>query len=183
MIKDLQKDYHILDLQERIMREIVLHIELLLNNKRKDISEYQIQEIILNFLHNNLDKSIFTVTKEKFGKYDIVIEKNDKPLLLFELKTFVKDKEKLQTNNNYKYIKKDCEKLLKGIEKYKCRAYFLLVCKERDLKENKKEFKFVIDRLDNIRKWVVVDNIKLRPSRKDKCYNTFAFSWEIKGKK
>jgi hypothetical protein len=67
MIKDLKKDYHVLDLQQRIVREIVLQIELLFNNKRKDVSEYQIQEIIQNFLHNNLDNSIFQIAKEKYG--------------------------------------------------------------------------------------------------------------------
>ena len=180
MINNLQKEYHILDLQQRIIREVVLQIELLLNHKRKDICEYQVQDFILNFLHNSLDNNYFQVSKEKYGKYDIVIEQDNKPLFLFELKTFIKNNEKMQKNTNYKKILKDIQKLEDGINKYQCRSYFILVCKEKDLDNKHSEFDFVINRLQNIKKWHKINNIKLRPSRKDKVFRTYAFSWEIK---
>lgn len=109
MIKDLKKDYHVLDLQQRIVREIVLQIELLFNNKRKDV-----------------------------------------------------------------------KKLKNGKNKYCCRSYFLLVCKEKDLIDRKNEFEFIWSRLNNTKNWFKIDDIKLRPSRKKHCYRIYSFSWEIK---
>jgi hypothetical protein len=179
---NLKNNYHVLELQERIVREVILNVELLINDKSRDISEYQIQEFILQFLRRNLDKNIYEVSKESFGKHDIAISKvnSSYPLLVFELKTFVKPKEKLQTITSYKKIIKDFDKLYSSKTKYDCRSYFILACKEKDLECNMKEFGFVTKRLKNNKSWQRFDEYKIRPSRKDSCGRSYCFSWEIK---
>jgi len=177
-------DYHQTDIHQRLLYDLVLNIEILLNDKDKDISEYDIQAFMVQFLRRNLDKDYFLVHRESFGKYDgsISYKNNTNPNILYELKTFIKPHEKLQTKRSYIKIKKDFEKLKNGVEKYKeCRGYFVLVCKDSDLTNILDDFKFLKYIVENkSKKWISQDGYKLRPSRKVKVGRTFCFSWEVK---
>ena len=72
---------------------------------------------------------------KKLSGFFRALSETGKPLILYELKTFVKPKEKLQIKSSYKKIIPDFKKLNDGVLKYELsRGYFILVCKSKDLK-------------------------------------------------
>jgi len=182
-------EYHKKDIHKRIIRNIALNIELLINDKDVDISEYDAQAFMTLFLRRNLKNTEYKIKRESFGKYDCVIanKENGKPIILYELKTFVKPKEKLQIKSSYKKIIPDFKKLNDGILKYELsRGYFILVCKSKDLKDIIDEFKFLSEHLNNNRTWQTIEeckDYKLRPSSKENIGNTHIFTWEVKPNK
>jgi hypothetical protein len=181
---NIKKDYHKTDIHQRMLRNIALNIELLKNDKDKDMSEYDIQAFMALFLKRNLINTGYHLHRESFGKYDCVIarEGKEKPEILYEIKTFVKPKEHLQTITSWKKIEKDFKKLKKGKEKYtNCRAYFILVCKGRDLEDMIEEFDFLKQRIESkSKKHIKMDGYKFRKSSKSNIdKRTFVFSWEV----
>lgn len=182
-------EYHKTDLHYRLLKSIALNIELLYNDRDFEISEYDIQAIMSLFLKKNFVNSDFAINRESFGKYDCAIsEKNSRtPIVLYELKTFVKPNEKLNIESAYKKVESDLFKLKSGIGKYKkSRAYFILVCKNKDVDKVNfiDKFNFIKGHLDDSRKWIELtkkkDKLKIRPSRKVRIERIYTFSWEIK---
>lgn len=106
-------EYHKTDLHERLLRSIALSVELLNNNKDYDVSEYDIQAIMSQFLKRNFINTNFRIYMEKYGKFDCAISEKglDNPKILYELKTYIKPMEKLNTMSAYKQILHDLSKL------------------------------------------------------------------------
>jgi len=66
-------EYHKKDIHKRILRNIALNIELLINDRDVDISEYDAQAFMALFLRRNLKNTEYKIRRESFGKYDCVI--------------------------------------------------------------------------------------------------------------
>ena len=182
-------EYHKTDLHYRLLKNIALNVELLYNDKDTEISEYDIQAVISVFLKKNFLNTEFSINREIFGKFDCAISQKNykKPVILYEIKTFSKPKEKLNIESAYKKIEKDIIKLKIGINKYNhSRAYLIIVCKKRDIENVTfiENFNFVNEHINNSKKWITrqIDNmdIKIRPSRKVLIERVCVYSWEIK---
>ena len=188
------------------LRDIALNIELQLNNGNAGISEYDVQEFMYQFLKNKFANTVFRVLKEP-DKTDCMIanKKDNTPIILYEMKTFIKSHEMIARKSALKKIKDDFKKL-SNIQHTDAEGYFILVFRSKNLNEfSKKEEKAKIIRSKNVnnrsenekdkilllenfdwltkrlnsRSWSLVDNYKLRPSAKEVVLNTYVFSWEI----
>ena len=181
-------DYHKTDIHRRILRNIALNVELIFNNNDTDVSEYDVQAFLSLFLRQNLRNTSFAVTRETCGKFDCAIrrESEKSPIVLYELKTYLKPHEKLNTETQYKKIVSDLRKLKDGSERYTtCRGYFLLVCKANQLEELHDRFEFISEALRGNKNWIRVssgsDEIRLRPSVKECSIGRVrVLSWEVK---
>jgi len=101
---------------------------------------------------------------------------------LYEIKTFVKPKEKLIIKTALDSIFRDFKKLANN--KYgDVRCYFILICKKKDYDsiENEECYRwFNIRRDSNRREYrFEEDKYKIRPSSKAIISNTYVYSWEI----
>ena len=179
-------------LQKKLLTNIALNVELLYNDSDYEISEYDVQAMISLFLKRFLRNTDLIISREIFGRFDCAIsKKKDKteiPQILYEIKTFLKRKEKLNTKSAYTKIEKDIIKLKKGIGKYKeAKAYLIIVCNKRTLNVDfLKEFNFIKNHIENLKKWTILETndeeikvVKLRPSRKKLIEQAYALSWEI----
>ncbi len=173
-------------IHKRIIRNIALNIEILVNDNDFEISEYDVQAFMSLFLRRNLLNTEYKINRESFGKFDCAISKRNSndPSILFELKTFVKKKEKLHRRTSYNAIIKDFEKLAKGLKKYpNARGFFILVCKYTDVK-NGSEFEFLSEHLKGRGEWREIEEHKgkyrIRPSSKVGIGRTYVITWEIK---
>ena len=178
-------DYHKKDVHLRMLKSIGLNIEILFNNKDYDICEYDIQAIMSKFLKSALLNTDNKVHRESFGKYDCAISNNkNEPVILYEIKTFLKPHEKLSNNNSLEEILKDFKKLaMPKMKTIGARRYFVLIFKEKEFKliENDANFDWLSNRLISNRKEhkYIKDNYKLRPSSKYQISNICVYSWEV----
>ena len=178
-------DYHKRDIHLRMLKSIGLNIEILFNNKDYDICEYDIQAIMSKFLKSALLNTDSKVHRESFGKYDCAISNNkNKPIILYEIKTFLKPHERLSNKNSLKEILKDFKKLaMHKMKTIGARRYFVLIFKDKEFKliENNMDFDWLSKRLISNRKEHKYknDNYKLRPSSKYKISNICVYSWEV----
>lgn len=188
------KDF-IQELNYRILKHIALRVELLFNDKDFEISEYDVQAFLSQFIKVNVINTGYVTHREAFGKYDCVISKNDSksPTILYELKTFLKPKEEINRESAFQSFLKDFKKLKKGINIYKnSRGFFILICKQNQLKykpkDKKKPFiknlEFILDRYNGRKyyKKFSYDKIDffIKPSRKCSIERVCALCWEIK---
>lgn len=143
------------------------------------------------FLRKNFLNTDFTIHRESFGKYDCAIalkgkKKPENPVVLYELKTYVKHKEKLGATSTSKTLLKDLSKLRNGIAKYdKARGYFLLVVKKEDVeKDLPAELSFIKNHWEGSKKWHLLEfdkkKVRIRPSSKEGVRRIIVFSWEVK---
>ncbi len=186
----ISKDYFKDDLHYRLLKNIALNVELLYNDNDKEISEYDIQSFMSLFLRRNLHNTEFSIHRESFGKFDCAIaeKKTNKPVILYELKTFVKEKEKLNTLTSYEKIFHDFIKFSNNDLK-DVRLLFILVCKKTEIEKHKSHFlnklDFVINHKENHdRKWQEFEaengvKFRIRPSRKVVIERVCILSWEI----
>lgn len=182
------EDYFKENLHYRLLKNIALNVELLYNDNDNEISEYDIQSFMSLFLKHNLKNTEFVIHRESFGKFDcaIAIKKTKTPVILYELKTFTKEKEKLNTQTSYNKILSDFNKFLKKIEvSEQLRCFFVLVCKESEIKKNSfiKDFDFIKQHINNKKSWLYLGSNKtfrIRPSRKVVIERVRVFSWEVK---
>jgi len=188
---EVKMGYHKTDIHRGIIRNIALNIELLLNENDHEISEYDIQVFMATFLRRFLRNMDFIVHRESHGKYDCVIaDKGSKrPVTLYELKSFIKVKERVLTYTALKQIEKDFKKL--GSSKHeKVRRYFILACKRGEVVVRREirgdlesRFEWLKDHYLDRRNHhqINIDDVKykLRPSRKEKIGRTCVLSWEV----
>jgi len=179
----MNKKYHETNIHKRALIDIALNVELLLNMNDRNISEYDIQAFMYKFFKTNLLNTKYTMCREIFGKYDCAISDYTRsvPSVLYEIKTFVKPKEKFPTKSALKKIIKDFKKLYKN--KYdNVRCYFVLVIKKQDIKKaNELEgFEWFKLREESNKKEYKFESYKIRPSAKEIILNTCVYSWEIK---
>ena len=179
------------DLHYRLLKNIALNVELLYNDNDKEISEYDIQLFMGLFLKHNLKNTKYAIYRERFGKFDCAIadKETNKPVILYELKTFVKEKEKLNTQTSYDKIFKDFNKIISNlVHMINTRGFFVLICKKAEIENNKNIFinnlKFVINHQENNKTWREYKSVngvifKIRPSRKVEIEKVCVMSWEI----
>ena len=181
-------DYHKTDLHKRLLKNIALSVELYYNDKDYEICEYDVQAFMSVFLKRNFINTNFSINREIFGKFDCAISQKSskKPEILYEIKTFLKSKEKLNIASAYKKIEKDLIKLKDGILKHlNSRAYLIIVCKKKDIKKVTfiNNLDFVKKHINNSRKWTIKNlnkkEIKIRPSSKILIERVWVLSWEI----
>jgi len=178
---ELIKDYHNADIHRRFLRHICLHVELFHNEKDWDISEYDIQALMSQFVKKALVNTKYEMNRESFGKYDCAISIKSKipPLILYEIKSYLKPNEKLFIKSSEKMILHDFNKLAKTNHK-NVRGYFVLVFKKKEMDSIKsKDCHFIKSLLKKSRTYIRHDGIIIRPSVKDSILNTCCFSWEI----
>lgn len=180
--KSLVKIYHETNLHRRILRNICLHVELLHNENDFEISEYDIQAIMSQFMKKSWINKDFKVYREAFGKFDCAIAKRGEniPLILYEIKTYLKNKESFLNKSSETEIFKDFEKLSKYMH-INVRRYFLIVCNKKHIDKLKKikGFDWFRSHFNNSRQRKNIGGIRIRPSTKDTVLNTFCLSWEI----
>jgi len=183
----ISKDYFKDDLHYRLLKNIALNVELLYNDNDKEISEYDIQSFMSLFLRRNLYNTDFSIHRESFGKFDCAVaeKKTNNPVILYELKTFVKEKEKLNTLTSYKKILSDFQKFSKNISDSELiRGFFVLVCKDTEIKKVNfiNELDFVAKHMDGKKSWIFLGTdktFKIRPSRKVLIERVHVLSWEV----
>lgn len=172
------------DLHKRMVRNIFLNVELLLNDDVDDLSEYDIQGLMFFFLRRVLLNTNATAERERSGKVDCVVYYNDAPVILYEIKTYYKKHEKPLSS----HFDHDLEKLLDLLVKNKCaRAYFLLAGrKSKFTPSSLTQFPWLAQRIHAKRRdWVNYKlpngNVaRLRPSQMQSYGRGVALTWEVK---
>jgi len=173
------------DLHRRILKHILLSTELLLNLRDRDISEYDVQAFMSSFLKSSLHNTKYKAHRESFGKFDCAISQSDTkyPIILYEMKTFLKPNEKLLISSAQKKIVNDFKKLSK-IKYENTRGYFILLCKRVELEKmgDVKDigYEWLQNHFHSKKNWYDFGEFKLRPSTKEKIFETYALSWEVK---
>src|ERR1039457_5504313 len=97
----------IIEYHERMVRSVFLHVELLLNDRVKELSEYDIQGLMFLSFRASTVNTNFHADREKTGKVDCVLFEDGKPGVFYEIKTYFKKSEKLLK----KHFDRDLEKL------------------------------------------------------------------------
>lgn len=195
------KDYHKTDLHKRLINDVCLNLVMRYNNKVNDISEYDTQAVMDLFLKNNLLNTEFQANRERFSKFDCAISRKSdkKPVILYELKTYLKKSEKINTNDSVSKILKDINKIAKKItsESNKNpnsappRGYFIIATSTSKFpttgKKLPEKIQFIERHSNGDKKWQLFTqdsenqglNIWMRPSRMQKILNVAVLSWEI----
>lgn len=89
----------LIDIHKRMVRNVFLNAELLLNEGEKEIFEYDIQAFMYLFFRNYLKPFNFKAGREKHQKVDCVIYADDSPVVFYEIKTYFKDRETIKTKD------------------------------------------------------------------------------------
>ena len=172
------------DLHQRMVRNIFLNVELLLNDDVGDLSEYDVQGLMFFYLRRALLNTTATAERERNGKVDCVVYDNNDPVLLYEIKTYYKKHEKLRSS----HFDHDLAKLLGLLEKNRrAHAYFLLAGrKSKFTPSSLTQFPWLAQRLHAKRRdWVnyKLPNgtvVRLRPSQMQHYGRGVALTWEVK---
>lgn len=184
-IKELGNTMDLLDLHSKMLRNIFLNVELLLNDGISNISEYDLQAFMFLYFRRaviNIDG--ISAEREKEGKVDCVLLKNGLPIVFYELKTYFKKNEKLKSKDFDHDIQKIADKLkecpgAKGfIVTSGLKNKFSLTALDK--------FTWLKERLhDNKRNWVKYllpskQWVQLRPSQFQTFGRSLAMTWEVK---
>lgn len=78
------------DAHARMVKDLYLSIEQRSNKNHSDSPEYDIQQIIADFYEGGLKNTIYSVKREREGKFDIVIYKEKKHLYITKLRLTLK---------------------------------------------------------------------------------------------
>jgi hypothetical protein len=171
------------DLHKRMVRNIFLNVELLLNDDVDDLSEYDVQGLMFFYLRRALLNTTATAERERKGKVDCVVYDNGDPVLLYEMKTYYKKHEKLRSED----FDHDLTKLFDLLAKYShARAYFLLAGrKSKFTPSSLTQFPWLAQRLHAKRRdWVNFKlrngtAVRLRPSQMQHYGRGVALTWEV----
>jgi len=173
--------------------------------RQNDIDELTIRHDLLCFINNDLFKTKFIALKEKGDHNDILIkyqnQKYTKPIVVYEIKTFAKDKSKVF--NKYEFYK-DIIKLANTKSQNKnTKTYLLLLGKYNPIQKlfkgknklilptkfSKKEkyirkpkiFKTeaILSKTNDDELQADFNNIHIRTSRWKIAYGIAALSWEV----
>ena len=166
---------------DKMVCHAYLSMEIQANMIRNPPREYAIQDNIEEFFQGWLKNTRYRVASEKEGRFDIVVYDNADIVMLYEIKTFYKDNEKIDGP----LIIKDAKKLFskKISHSKKCRKFIVIAGRKGKLK-NKNLPDFIQENLDiGNRSYYSNDKFpfKLRPSRKrlDANGRTFFMTWEV----
>ncbi len=168
------------DAHSRMVKDLFLSVEKNFNRKHSAPPEYDLQNMIVSFYEDWFRNTKYRVARECEGKVDVVIYCGDDVVVLYELKTFFKTREKIKENVLSKDIIKLKGKLVEMTPLPK--AYIIVAGLETKLAE-KDVPEFVSKHREDSRLYCSLSNIvdlKLRPSRKQSGKGvTFVMTWEI----
>ncbi len=174
----LSKMDYVNDIHPKMIRNLFLNAEIIVNDDDFDISEYDIQAWVYLYLRKKLQNTKYTAKRESNERFDCVIRSNKskKPRVYYEMKTYIKPHESPKMPE----IKKDVLKLYKAIKGSKKKGYFILVIAKNKIRRTPNKLpQFIINHYNNDKHWIEVDGIKLRPSQKEKNGRLIVLSWEV----
>ncbi|WP_434528245.1 hypothetical protein [Vibrio sp. K4] len=173
----------LIEINEKLVRNVFLNTELLLNEGENQIFEYDIQAYMFLFLKRYLKGSARSAGREKVQKVDCVIfDINDDPECFYEIKTYFKDHEVILE----KHFEDDIDKLAKLLQTHpNAKAMFItagLTKKYTD--HHAAKLAYIAEHLNNVRRWHPLKttsgiDIKLRPSVKERRGLCNVMTWEI----
>ncbi len=173
-----------IDLHARMIRDIFLRVEIMLNDGIDELAEYDIQAFMFLFFRRTLVNTGFQARRESNGKVDCVLIENQKPKAFYEIKTYFKENENIKRAD----FDGDIEKLQELAQKNpNSRCYFIVAGKKSKFKKLDKELKEFIDShvFEDSKKWQEweikgVGTSRMRPGQKQKRGRSVVVSWEIK---
>jgi hypothetical protein len=166
-----------------MVRNVFLNVELLLNDDIRGISEYDIQSLVFLHFRRALANTAFRAEREREGKVDCVVYKNDDVVALYEMKTYFKDNEKLAKADFDHDIDKMAELLSR---ERRARGYILVAGAQSKFRGDAlQDFDFVASHLKaGIRVWLPYTlttgvKVRLRPSQKQHRGQSVVITWEV----
>lgn len=168
----------------QMVRDVFLNVELLLNSGIRELSEYDIQGMMFLAFRTALTNTPWRADRETSGKVDCVVFEAAKPLLLYEIKTYFKPRERLRLED----FRNDLQKLRTTKAKYPdARAFFLVAAGKTKIKQASVRADPVLGGLvsQEDRKWTVLQlkdgsKLSLRPSRREHYGRSVVLTWEVK---
>lgn len=171
------------DLHEKMVRNVFLNVELLLNDDVRSLSEYDIQSLVFLYFGRAMKNTSYWTEREREGKVDCVVYENTTPVSYYEIKTYFKEKEKLTKDHFDHDIDKMAELLARN---RKARGYILVAgAKSKFRGEALDEFSFIAAHLDeHSREWqsytlTTGESVRLRPSQKQFRGQSVVITWEV----
>ena len=171
-------------IHQRMVRNVFLNIEILLNDGVQSLSEYDVQAFAFLYFARALLNTPFRCERERVRRVDCVVYEEDHPRIFYEMKTYFKPHERMTKSLFDKDIKKMAE-ILAGHDS--ASAYFLIAgSREAFASEKLDEFDFISKHLhENDRAWHSYEyekdrQVRLRPSQKQHRGQSVLITWEIK---
>lgn len=169
---------------ERMIRNVFLNVELLLNDDVYSLSEYDVQSLVFLYFARHTRNTKHTAEREREGKVDCVLYEADTPLAFYEIKTYFKPNEWLTKQ----HFDKDIDKMVSLLRNYSSATGYILVAgaKAKFKDEELLNFDFIARHLrDDDRTWYPYklpdgQRVRLRPSRKQHRGLSVLISWEVK---
>jgi hypothetical protein len=169
---------------ERMVRDVFLNVELLLNGRIQELSEYDVQGMMFLALRAALANTGYRADRETSGKVDCVVFQGMAPRVMYEIKTYFKPREKVKVVD----FQKDLKKLKTLKSKYAdARAFFFVAAGKAKLKQAAVTAVPVLNRLihPQDRNWTsfaLADGtmVRLRPSRREQYGRSAVLTWEVK---
>ena len=169
---------------ERMVRNVFLNVELILNDGIRELSEYDIQGMMFLAFRSALANTGVHADREKSGKVDCVLYEAAKPRVFYEIKTCFKSHEKVRKKD----FDHDLGKLGGLLKAHPgARGFFFIAgAKAKFTDTALSEFPFVRLHLKKQdRRWVNYSlatngNLRLRPSQKQHHGRSVVITWEVK---
>lgn len=181
---DKARKMQIIAQHERMVRNVFLNVELMLNDNIRELSEYDIQGLLFLAFRTALANTDAHADREKSGKVDCVVFEGAKPRVFYEIKTYFKDHEKVRKKD----FDHDLEKIRNSIKAHPgARGFFFMAgAKAKFTDSALSEFPFVKRHLNQQdRTWVKYQltsggTLRLRPSQKQHHGRSVVVTWEVK---
>jgi len=170
---------YVKEVHPHLIRDIFLNAEIRSNRRDYEIFEGDIQNILIDYLKGALANMDYIAKRESNGRFDAVIRnKNTNDVNVFyEVKTYIK-KYEFPTDEE---IQHDIEKLYEAISDNESKGYFILVIAKSKIKNKPQKVQdFIKKHVNDDRHWVDINDIKIRPSQKEKNGRLIVLSWEVK---
>ncbi len=180
----LTSNAEITRLHSQMVRNIFLNTELLLNDDIRELSEYDIQGMMFLAFRYSLAGSGLRASREAAGRMDCVLYEGTKPRVVYEIKTYFKNTERLIE----RHFKNDIFKLYSRLVAMQgARGYFVVVAKQSKFKSKAiAPFELITNGLrEGNRSWIWYDighnkKVRLRPSKKESYGRSAVLTWEVK---
>jgi len=147
-------------------------------------------DYIFPILNRNVHKTEFrvnnfrelTVKGEREGRFDLVIYKNNTPIIVYEVKTYFKDNERFSISTAEVEIEEDLKKLAKRVNY--ATGYFLMACKKETFERDKEDcsLNFVTELKNSETKYIVSaisENVTVIVKRREVNENFLILSFAI----
>lgn len=170
-------------INEKMVRNVFLNTEILINEDDTEIFEYDIQNYMFQFFRRYLKGTPYSVAREKTGKVDCVLYEDAIPKVFYEIKTYFKNSEQIRISQ----VNKDLQKLSDLIKTHSGSVGYFFTSGLRSKYENSNgmAIPFIKSRIEKNTKWFSyqlpsTQKIRLRPSRWEKHGRNYTMTWEVK---